>query len=80
MSYVYRLQSIKCPQKHYIGFTSDLRQRLLYHNYGKVPATASCRPWKIVFYAAFNSEDKAFRFERYLKSGSGIAFAKKRLW
>jgi putative endonuclease len=30
-------------------------------------------------YIAFMDEKKAFEFEKYLKSGSGRAFAKKRL-
>jgi putative endonuclease len=37
-------------------------------------------PWRLVTYVAFSDEQKAESFERYLKSGSGHAFARKRLW
>jgi len=34
----------------------------------------------VIWYAAFETEEKARAFEKYLKSGSGAAFAKKRFW
>ena len=37
-------------------------------------------PWRLVTYVAFSDQAKATAFERYLKSGSGHAFARKRLW
>jgi predicted GIY-YIG superfamily endonuclease len=77
MYYAYILESEKNPGKIYRGFTSDLRQRLQVHNEGKCLATRNLRPWKIKFYAAFESEHLAREFERYMKSGSGHAFAKK---
>ena len=78
--YVYRLVSAKFPSRNYTGFTADLRQRLLDHNAGKSRFTAPFRPWKLRFYAAFESQSMARQFELYLKSGSGIAFGNKRLW
>jgi putative endonuclease len=77
MYYVYILQSI-CSQNRYIGFTGNLRLRIQQHNAGECFATAPYRPWKIAFYAAFEIEQTARDFERYLKSGSGFAFARKR--
>jgi len=35
---------------------------------------------RLATYIAFSNRMKAEAFERYLKSGSGHAFAKKRLW
>jgi predicted GIY-YIG superfamily endonuclease len=58
------------------GTTTDLRNRLAEHNAGKSPPTSKCAPWRIKFYAAFDSLELAQQFERYLKSGSGHAFAK----
>jgi len=46
----------------------------------KSPHTSKYAPWKLITYVAFSDEQKAETFERYLKSGSGHAFAKKRLW
>jgi hypothetical protein len=37
-------------------------------------------PWELVTYHAFQDKFKAYDFERYLKTGSGKAFASKRFW
>jgi hypothetical protein len=47
------------------------------HNAGEVFHTAKYRPWRIKNYFAFAYSEKAYRFEKYLKSGSGRAFARK---
>ena len=75
MYYTYVLESIKHPSTRYIGHTANLRRRLERHNAGEVSSTARHRPWKIRLYIAFETRDLARRFERYLKSGSGHAFA-----
>ncbi len=79
MMYVYILRSINIPQRHYIGVTEDLRSRLRRHNAGEVSHTSKYAPWAIKTYVAFSDENQAFAFEKYLKSPSGRAFAKKRL-
>lgn len=76
MFYVYILQSIDNPDSFYIGFTTDLKQRLDEHNSGKSVHTNKCKPWKIKNYFAFDSEIKAKHFETYLKSHSGRKFCK----
>jgi predicted GIY-YIG superfamily endonuclease len=80
MKYVYLLQSLSYPKQRYIGITSDLGNRLSAHNAGQSAHTAKFRPWTLVGYLAFMDESKAIAFEKYLKSGSGRAFAQKRLW
>ena len=80
MRYVYLLQREAFAGQRYVGMTSDLRQRLAEHNAGKSPHTSKYAPWRLVTYVAFSDEQKAETFERYLKSGSGHAFASKRLW
>lgn len=80
MRYVYLLQSEAVVGQRYVGVTFDLKQRLAEHNAGKSPHTSKYVPWKLVTYVAFSDEGKAETFERYLKSGSGHAFARKRLW
>ena len=80
MHYVYLLQSEAFPDQRYVGLTSDLRRRLAEHNAGKSPHTSKYVPWRLVTYVAFSNEQKAEVFERYLKSGSGHAFASRRLW
>jgi putative endonuclease len=78
-SYVYILQSETYPDRFYIGVTDNLHDRLRRHNGGQVPHTAECRPWQIKTAVAFRDKDRAREFERYLKTASGRAFAKKRL-
>jgi putative endonuclease len=80
MRYVYLLASEAFEEQRYVGITSDLKQRLADHNAGKSPHTSKYLPWKLVTYVAFSDGQKADAFERYLKSGSGHAFARKRLW
>ena len=79
MHYAYILESISNPGELYRGYTSDLKQRLDDHNNGKCPHTSKFRPWKLRVYVAFEKSECAQRFEKYLKSGSGHAFAKKHL-
>lgn len=79
MKYVYILQSETTIDHFYVGLTDDLRARILKHNAGEVSHTAKYGPWRLKTYVAFSDERKAAEFERYLKSGSGRAFARKRL-
>ncbi len=74
------LQSILNPEQTYIGFTEDLKTRLKAHNNGQSPHTSKFKPWALITYIAFQDENKARAFEKYLKSHSGKAFANKRLW
>ena len=79
MKYVYLLESLSHPKETYVGLADDLRARLAAHNAGQSRHTAKFKPWRLVTYIAFSDEAKAVAFERYLKSSSGRAFAKKRL-
>ena len=80
MWYVYLLESDAVAGQRYVGVTDDLKRRLAEHNAGKSIHTSRFAPWRIVTYVAFSDRTKAPSFERYLKSGSGHAFANKRLW
>lgn len=79
MYYVYVLQSESNPEMIYIGFTGDLRKRLVEHNTGKNTFTRLYRPWKIIWYAGFPSRNRAVDFEKYPKSGSGRVFLRRHL-
>jgi predicted GIY-YIG superfamily endonuclease len=80
MRYVYLLESETFDEQRYVGVTSDLKRRLADHNAGKSSHTSKFAPWRLVTYLAFSDDQKTETFERYLKSGSGHAFARKRLW
>ncbi|MGD9379159.1 MAG: GIY-YIG nuclease family protein [candidate division WOR-3 bacterium] len=75
---VYIIQSLN-DKSIYTGCTSDLAKRLESHNKGKNIATRHSRPFRVLWYATFCDREKAYRFEKYLKSGSGRAFTKRHL-
>jgi predicted GIY-YIG superfamily endonuclease len=79
MTYVYILRSIAFPDRYYVGVTADVSARLAKHNAGDVAHTSKYVPWQLKTYVAFSDKAQAYAFETYLKSGSGRAFAKKRL-
>jgi predicted GIY-YIG superfamily endonuclease len=72
--------SISCksesdPTRFYTGLTSNVRLRLAGRNAGTSRHTAKGRPWNVIVVVAFANERRAIEFEKYLKSGSGCAFA-----
>ena len=77
MYYVYIL--ITSNKKSYIGCTNNLKKRLERHSKGYVGSTKNLLPIRLVSYFAFNDRSKAYGFERYLKTGSGRIFLKKRI-
>jgi predicted GIY-YIG superfamily endonuclease len=74
---VYILRSDTHPDRHYVGLTSNVDRRLEWHNTGPSGVTVHHRPWSLVVSLAFTDARTAGRFERYLKTGSGRAFAKR---
>lgn len=80
MQYVYILRSVAFPDQFYTGLCADIDARLAAHNAGQSPHTSKFKPWKLIFsFHYFEDSATAAAFERYLKSGSGRAFANKRL-
>ncbi len=75
--FVYILKSISDQHEYYVGVTSDPDLRLKAHNAGSTGHTSAHRPWRILVCIAFDEEEPARRFERYLKSGSGREFARR---
>jgi putative endonuclease len=80
MYFVYCIRSINNSEQTYIGYATDVSQRLKTHNSGGSIHTAKYMPWVMVTYVAFDSLEKAKSFEKYIKFGSGNAWAKKHLW
>jgi len=79
LNYVYVVQSLADPTQFYTGLCADVQQRLAAHNAGQSPHTSKFKPWRLLSAHYFADHDAAAAFERYLKSGSGRAFAAKRL-
>jgi predicted GIY-YIG superfamily endonuclease len=74
---VYVLESISEPARHYTGLSSNAVDRLAWHNAGLSTYTAKNRPWRMLVSIEFADAASALRFEKYLKTGSGRAFAKR---
>lgn len=80
MHYVYLLKSDSNKTQTYIGVTQNPDKRLQEHNSGQSAHTSKYMPWSLEMFLAFNNKEKAYAFEKYLKSHSGKAFAAKRFW
>lgn len=76
--YTYILQSIK-HEDLYVGYTTDLKERLKKHNNGFNVSTKSHRPWILIFYEAYRNEKDAKRREKYLKTSQGSRLSKRML-
>jgi putative endonuclease len=76
---MYYIYSLKCKDGYYVGCTDNLKERIERHKNANVPATAHRLPLKLDFYFAIENKYKAFKLEKYLKSGSGRAFINKHL-
>jgi putative endonuclease len=75
--FVYVLRSESNPTKHYVGVTGNVDERIEWHNSGPSSQTVRHRPWSVIVSIEFADERTAIAFERYLKSGSGRAFARR---
>ena len=64
----------------YVGSTDDLRRRVASHEQGQVTSTKAYLPVILKSYIAVQTEKNVRELEKYFKSGSGKAFANKRLW
>jgi len=66
MFYVYVLRSLK-NQDIYIGYSSDLKERIKYHNSGNARATRDNLPWELIYYEAYKGRQDATKREKQLK-------------
>ena len=78
MYYTYVLKSKK-DNNVYIGFSCDLKKRLVEHNKGLVESTKSRRPLELIYYEACCDKEKAIKREKTLKTGFGRVYLKNRI-
>lgn len=76
--YTYIIQSIQ-HNDVYVGYTTDLKERLKRHNNGLNLSTKSHRPWRVIHYEAYLSDEDAKRREKYLKTSQGSRLLKRML-
>ena len=77
MYYVYVLK--KKDNQFYTGYCLDLKRRVKEHGEGKVFTTRSKLPIELVYYEVCLNRYDALKREKYLKSGPGKRYLKKRL-
>ena len=76
----YYVYIIRCNDNtHYVGRSKNISDRLRRHKKGEVRYTCNRKPLQLITYCVFFDEYQAVLFEKYLKSGSGRAFAKRHL-
>ena len=66
--YVYLIKTIKgFKNKSYVGYTNNIKNRLIKHNSNKGAKATKGYKWEIVFVRKFESKIKALSFEYKLK-------------
>lgn len=76
MYFVYIIKSEK-TNRYYIGYTSNLNDRLRHHNSGSTASTKSGIPWNIVYTENFPTKKEAWLREHQIKRYKGGAEFKK---
>ncbi len=72
-AYVYLLKSLK-DNKHYVGWTTDLKRRLDAHNSGKTPSTSRRRPFELIYFESFSDKVSAKEREKKLKMNPNMLY------
>ena len=73
---VYILQSEK-DQSFYIGYSSNVEERLRKHNSSRQGYTSRKKPWKVVYQEAFHTKGEAIRREQFLKKQKSVELIKR---
>lgn len=71
MYYVYLLRSKIKSNQLYVGYSTNLKNRISQHNTGKSASTKPYIPWELMFYESYKSKTDAKRREAYLKTTRG---------
>ena len=74
--YVYLLRS-KLDNSFYVGYTRNLKRRLMEHNSGLNSSTKHSKPWDLIFFEGYLNEVDAKRREKYLKTNQGARIIKR---
>ena len=70
--YVYMLVSKGDKPVSYVGYTSNLKNRIKLHNTGKGAKFTRGRKWKLIYKEKFTSKNKAISREYYIKKNRTI--------
>jgi Predicted endonuclease containing a URI domain len=67
MFYVYMLKSKSIKPITYVGYTNNLKKRIILHNSGKGAKFTKGRKWVLIYKEKFKSKNKAISREYYIK-------------
>ena len=67
MYYVYMLKSKSFKPLTYVGYTNDLKKRIILHNNNKGAKFTRGRKWKLIYKEKLNSKKEAISREYYIK-------------
>ena len=71
--YVYMLRSVKNGKiKTYVGYTNNLKKRIMAHNSGKGAKSTRGRFWEIIFKKKFSNKSDALKAEYVIKKNTKI--------
>ena len=65
--YVYMLKSLDKKNITYVGYTSDIKKRIIIHNLGKGAKFTRGRRWRLIYKEKFSSKKEAISREYYIK-------------
>ena len=74
--YTYILLSKK-DNELYVGYTDNIKRRILEHNKGYVDSTKNRRPLEIICFEGYKNKLVAMKREKYLKTGWGRKYLNK---
>ncbi len=70
--YVYMLKSTSIKPVTYVGYTKNLRKRIILHNSGKGAKFTRGRKWKLIYKEIFKSKKEAISREYYIKNNKTL--------
>lgn len=77
MNYIVYILYSPGHKKHYTGFTSNLKERMISHNELGKDWLKSYRPWVLIYTKEFTDKKEAMNYENWLKTGVGRDFVKQ---
>ena len=70
--YVYMLKSKSIKPITYVGYTKDLKKRIILHNTGKGAKFTRGRKWVLIYKEKYKSKNEAISREYYIKKNRKI--------
>ena len=70
--HVYMLKSLGKKSVTYVGYTNNLKKRIILHNSNKGAKFTRGRKWKLIYKEKLNSKSEAISREYYIKNNKTL--------